>query len=242
VSRAGIPEQVADHLIRRIVEDGLEPGTLLPTEQELVEEFGVGKSAVREAVRIVATKGLVEVIQGSGTRVAPQRKWNLIDPALVAMVSGSVLSMGHLMEVRRTLEPDIAARAAERRTPSDLDRLAEIVRQTVADGDDTSSIVAHDLAFHETLAEATENPLYSILMSSTSELQLAFRQGVVRSRRGREQGLQYHQSILDAVRSSDSKLARRLMVDHVDRVSEDWRAAIERSEPESATELSPANS
>ncbi|MFV2065217.1 MAG: FadR/GntR family transcriptional regulator, partial [Chloroflexota bacterium] len=229
VSRAGIPEQIADHLVRRIVEEGLPPGTMLPTEQDLVREFGVGKSAVREAVRIVATKGLVEVVQGSGTRVAPHRNWNLIDPELVAMVSGSVLSMGHLMEVRRTLEPDIAAHAAARRTPSDLAQLETIVKQTVADGDDTEAIVAHDLAFHEALAESTDNPLYMILLSSTSELQLVFRKGVVRSHSGRTQGLQYHHRILAAVRERDSKLAHDLMVDHIERVAEDWRLAMEQT-------------
>ena len=72
VQRTRLPDQIANHLMRQIVESDLPPGTLLPTEVELVQRFSVGKSAVREAVRIVSTKGLVEVVQGSGMRVTPR--------------------------------------------------------------------------------------------------------------------------------------------------------------------------
>lgn len=223
--RTGLPEQIASRLMRRIIDEGLPAGSPLPTEQELIREFSVGKSAVREAIRIVATKGLVEVVHGSGMRVAPQRQWNLIDPELVALIGGSFLTMEHLLEVRRTIEPGIAALAATRATQEDLDELERIVVQTVSDGDDGPAIVAHDVAFHDALAAATDNPLYTILLGSLTELLVEMRKGLVRSQRARERGLQHHQRILEALRLRDASLARARMVEHMQQVTDDWHSA-----------------
>jgi DNA-binding FadR family transcriptional regulator len=225
VRRESLPQQVASRLMRRIVEDGLAPGSQLPTEQELMTEYGVGKSAIREAVRIVATKGLVQVVQGSGMRVAPQRRWNLIDPELVTLAGRSVVSMEHLLEVRRTVEPGIAVLAARHATEDDLDELERIVERTVADGDDGPAIVAHDVAFHDALAAATDNPLYTILLGSLTELQVEMRRGLIRSPRARERGLGFHRRILAALRARDEPLVRDLMVDHIQQVTEDWHSA-----------------
>jgi DNA-binding FadR family transcriptional regulator len=224
VRRESLPQQVAWRLMRRIVEDSLPPGSPLPTEQELMHEYGVGKSAIREAVRIVATKGLVEVMQGSGMRVAPQRRWNLIDPELVALAGRSLVSMEHLLEVRRTVEPGIAVLAARHATQDDLTELQRIVERTVADGDDGPAIVAHDVAFHDALATATDNPLYTILLGSLTELQVEMRRGLIRSLGARERGLAFHHRILKAIRDRDEESARRLMVEHMEQVTDDWHS------------------
>ncbi len=177
--RTRLPEQIARHLIRQIVEGDLAPGTLLPTEAELVREFSVGKSAVREAIRIVSTKGLVEVVQGSGMRVTPRQRWNLIDPELISMVGGNIVSIVHLMELRLALEPSIAAHAAARATAEQLDQLAALVEESATHLDDTEGIVKRDMEFHNLLAEAADNPLYSIVLGSVSELQVELRRKVV---------------------------------------------------------------
>ena len=108
----------------------LPPGTLLPTEADLVRQFSVGKSAVREAVRIVSTKGLVEVVQGSGMRVTPRQRWNLIDPELISIIGDSVVSIVHLMELRLALEPSIAAQAASRALDEQIEELEVLVEES----------------------------------------------------------------------------------------------------------------
>ena len=227
VLRTRIPDQIADHLIRRIVERDLPPGTLLPTEAELVREFKVGKSAIREAVRVVRTKGLVEVVQGSGMRVTPRQRWNLIDPELISIVGDSLVSIVHLMELRLALEPSIAAQAASRATPEQLDRLTALVEESVKHLDDTEGVVRRDMEFHNVLAEAADNPLYTIVLGSVSELQVGLRRKLVLTKLGRDHGIQYHERIIKALRDRDPDEARAQMVEHLKSVATDLRLAIE---------------
>lgn len=229
VQRTRLPEQIASSLIRRIVEGDLAPGTLLPTEAELVREFSVGKSAVREAVRIVSTKGLVEVVQGSGMRVTPRQRWNLIDPELVSVVGGSIVSIVHLMELRLALEPSIAAHAAIRATPEQLEQLATLVEESANHLDDTEGIVRRDMDFHDLLADAADNPLYAIVLGSVSELQVELRRKVVLTELGRDHGIEYHERILAALRDRDPERARAQMIEHLKSVATDLRLAIEGS-------------
>lgn len=227
VQRMRIPDQIAEHLMRRIIERDLPPGTLLPTEAELVREFSVGKSAVREAVRIVSTKGLVEVVQGSGMRVTPRQRWNLIDPELISIIGDSVVSIVHLMELRLALEPSIAAHAASRATPEQLDRLAALVEGSAKHLDDTEGIVRRDMEFHNVLAEAADNPLYAVVLVSVSELQVELRRKVVLTELGRDHGIEFHQRILAALRDRDPERARAQMIEHLKSVATDLRLAIE---------------
>ena len=226
VRRTRLPDQIASHLIRRIVDGELEAGTLLPTEASLVREFSVGKSAVREAVRIVSTKGLVEVVQGSGMRVTPMQHWNLIDPELVSVFGGSLISIAHLMELRLGLEPNIAAHAADRATSEQIDHLAALVEESIAHLQDTEGIVRRDMEFHNVLAEATDNPFYRIVLGSVAELQIELRRKVVRTKLGRDHGIEYHKRIVEALRERDPERAREQMTHHLMEVAGDLRLAI----------------
>ncbi len=207
--------------MREIVESGLPPGTLLPTEAELVREYSVGKSAVREAVRIVSTKGLVEVVQGSGMRVTPRQRWNLIDPELIAIIGDSVASIAHLMELRLALEPSVAAHAAIRARDEHIVELATLVQDSARHLDDIEGIVVRDMEFHNVLTDAADNPLLSILLGSVAELQVALRRKVVMTEGGRDHGIEYHRRIVEAVRAHDVELARTMMTDHIRSVAGD---------------------
>lgn len=227
VTRTRLPDQIANHLMRQIVEHDLPPGTPLPTESELVQEFSVGKSAVREAVRIVSTKGLVEVVQGSGMRVTPRQRWNLIDPELVAIVGDNVVSMVHLLELRLALEPSIAAHAAMRATDDQIGQLARLTEESARHLEDNDGIVVLDMEFHNLLAEAAHNPLYSILFGSVAELQIELRRKVVITESGRAHGIEFHRRLVEAVRARDPVQARLMMSEHLVSVAEDLRLTIE---------------
>jgi len=227
VTRTRLPDQIANQLMRQIVERDLPAGTPLPTESELVREFSVGKSAVREAVRIVSTKGLVEVVQGSGMRVTPRQRWNLIDPELVAIVGDNVVSIVHLMELRLALEPSIAAHAAIRATDEQIEGLTRLAEEAAGDLDDTEGIVVRDMEFHNLLAEAAHNPLYSILFGSVAELQIELRRKLVTTKSGRDHGIEFHRRLVEAVEARDPAQARTMMSEHLVSVAEDLRLAIE---------------
>jgi DNA-binding FadR family transcriptional regulator len=227
VPRSSAAHRIAAQLISRIVEDDLEPWSPLPTEAELSAGFGVGKSTIREAVRIVATKGLVEVTHGSGMRVAPRERWNVIDPELVALMAREI-TMPQLIEMRAVLEPAIAAHAAERATPDDLERLDRIIVASEEAGSRPGDYVRLDLEFHNTLAIAAHNPIYPIVLTSVSDLLIESRRRAAMDERERAGGPTDHRWILEAVRSHEPEVARARMAEHIQLVA-DWH--VQNPEP-----------
>jgi DNA-binding FadR family transcriptional regulator len=202
---------VAGRLQAEIVEGRHAPGAELPSEGELSRAFGVSRTVLREAMRTLASKGLVTVAQGRAARVRPA------DPEVVVDSLGTFLRRnGHsplaLFEVRRPLEAEAAALAARRATPEHLAALEAALdrhERAKAAGD----LIAADVAFHERLAEATENPVFLLLQRS-----LARRMETCLDDTLRRVTPDYgngHRPIVAAVRARDPDAARRCMLAHL---------------------------
>lgn len=123
-------EVVVEQIVAQIMSGSLEPEALLPTENELAQQFAVSRTVIREAVRVLVGKGLVAVRHGSGMQVQPTDQWNYLDPLLLF----EQIRAGHdetllteLLELRRVVEVEVAALAAVRRTAQDLHVLQEMV-------------------------------------------------------------------------------------------------------------------
>ena len=223
VRRGNVADQIAGQIVHWIVENDLTPGRQLPTEAQLSVAFGVGKSAIREAIRIVATRGLIEVAHGSGMRVTPRERWRIIDSELLALLGRGSVTMEQLIEVRRILEPGVAAHAAERATADEIVGLAEIIgRAQIAERQSQADYVRLDLDFHDRLALAARNPIYPILMHSISALLFESRRKLVRSPDSRRRGIVCHYQILDAIRARDPEGAAARMLEHIAQVEADW--------------------
>lgn len=147
--------RAAADLRRRILTGGLAPGERLPTEATLMDELGVGRSTLREAVRVLEREGLVRVRQGSGTYVAQPDRAELLAAALGAP------EREQITEVRRMLEPEIARMAAERRTPDQAREILRLAvrRATFRTAGDVEGLVEADLDLHRAVATATNNPV-----------------------------------------------------------------------------------
>lgn len=159
-----LSSRAADELRRRILSGGLAAGERLPTEATLMEELGVGRSTLREAVRVLEREGLVRVRQGSGTYVAQPDRASLLAAAF------GVTEATHITEVRRVLEPAIARMAARRRTPEqarEILRLAR-VRESCRAAGEKEPLVEADVALHRAIASATNNPVLSDLFDAFS--------------------------------------------------------------------------
>jgi GntR family transcriptional repressor for pyruvate dehydrogenase complex len=157
-----LSSRAAEELRRRIVSGGLAAGERLPTEATLMEELGVGRSTLREAVRVLEREGLVRVRQGSGTYVAQPDRASLLAAAF------GLTEAAHITEVRRVLEPAIARMAALRRTPEqarEILRLAR-VREGLRASGEVGPLVEADLALHRAVAAATNNPVLSDLFDA----------------------------------------------------------------------------
>lgn len=216
-----VAERLSDRLALRLVaqvESGqLLPGDRLPTEQQLAALHGVSRTVVREAMHQLKSRLLVVARQGSGVFVAekPVNQPLAFDPAVLESVEAVV----HVVEVRRVLEGEIAALAAERATRAQvaaLRRALKAIDAAVAQGRDG---VAEDLAFHRVIGEATGNPQFRLLIGF---LEQYLCQGM-RITRGNEarrsdfmQAVQLeHRAIVEAIAAGDAAAARHYATDHI---------------------------
>jgi GntR family transcriptional repressor for pyruvate dehydrogenase complex len=216
-----VPERLSDRLATRLAQQlesgALRPGDRLPTEQTLALAHGVSRTVVREAVHQLKSRGLLRSRQGSGVFVA-QPPANLplaFDPSVLESVEAVV----HVVEVRRVLEGEIAALAAQRATRAQVTGLRKAlaaIDAAVAAGRDG---VAEDLAFHCAIGEATGNPQFGRLLGFFEQY---LREGIriTRGNEARHEGFMEavraeHRAILDAIAAGDAPMARRRATEHI---------------------------
>lgn len=216
-------EQVAMQIEKRILDGELRSGDRLPTERELAEQFQVSRTAVREAMKILAQKGLVDMRPGRGTIVidgaheAMQDSIGLVMKLKLGEVGGS----DNLVEVRGILETEIAALAAARATEKEIAAMREAVRIMDESLNDADTYIAADNRFHEALARATQNALIIILVNSIVNLLSEQRKQVFQVEGGPQRGQVHHKRILDSVIRREPEAARSAMHSHLRQVRED---------------------
>jgi GntR family transcriptional repressor for pyruvate dehydrogenase complex len=231
VREATLAHHVAAELEALIVGQGFRPGERLPSERELAERFGVSRTVVREAVRGVAAKGLLEVRAGSGTVVrAPSSEVAAASMTLLLSMSGGG-APAKIVEVRRTLEVEIAGLAAERRTADDLGVLAAILETAAEKIEDPETFVETDVAFHATLARATHNELFGVLLESIANIMVEVRVVGLRVAGTPERALAFHRDIFACVERGDPAGARTAMDRHMDEAIATMTAALAGGPP-----------
>ncbi|MFW6693128.1 FadR/GntR family transcriptional regulator [Streptomyces sp. MAR4 CNX-425] len=157
---ASLARAVTAELVGRIVRGEHPPGTPLPPEPALCETFAVSRTVVREAVKVLQEKGLVQVRQGSGTTVTAPALWNMLDEqVLTASIAQdeSLEILDDLVVTRRLLESDMANVAARLATPEVVDRLRTLVDRMDELVDDHVTYAEHDRAFHDVIMQSSEN-------------------------------------------------------------------------------------
>lgn len=199
-----------------IVSGQLQPGDRLPSEKELGARLGVSKTVIREAIRSLAAKGLVEVRAGSGTYVLNLGK-EIVSKPIGLLLRSHAIQPRHIHDVREALEVRIAALAAEQAKESDLDAMAKSIQKLQKARLTGSEYAAADLEFHNALALGSGNILFSMLSSSLNDVMnevrlWAFRKdGMAAARRA----VMYHTRILDKVRAKDVEGAAEAMREHL---------------------------
>jgi GntR family transcriptional regulator, transcriptional repressor for pyruvate dehydrogenase complex len=218
-------EQIVQQVEESIVKGVLKPGDQLPPERELAQQFGVSRTAVREAVKALREKGLVEAYPGRGTFITDGTSY-AIRQSLDRMVKiGQTEGSGYLVEVREILEPEIAALAATRADDENLGAMREAVAVMDAARGDSDAFIEADLDFHLALAEAAANPLILTLIDSIVGLLREQRTRIFLVEGGPERGQYHHKRVLEAVEHRDPIGAREAMKAHLRQVREDSRHA-----------------
>jgi GntR family transcriptional regulator, transcriptional repressor for pyruvate dehydrogenase complex len=214
-------EQIVKQVEESILKGRLRPGEQLPAERDLAQKFGVSRTAVREALKTLREKGLVEAYSGRGTFVTSGTSKAIRQSLDVMVRINPQEGLLHLAELRQMLEPEIAARAATRIDEQLLATMQEAVAQMDAYLEDPDGYVEADLDFHLALAEAVGNPLILSLLDSIVGMLRAQRMRIFKVEGGPERGQFHHKRILAAIETRDAEDAREAMRAHLKQVLED---------------------
>src|SRR4051794_39372064 len=166
---ANLPSALASELVDRIVRGNYPPGSTMPPEPVLCESFSVSRTVVREAVKMLQEKGLVDVRRGSGTVVNPQVMWDMLDElVLSASVAedGGLEVLDDLVVTRRLLESDMAHVAARVADAAVIERLRELVETMDSRVDDPAAYAVHDRSFHDTIMRTSGNRIARAVVRS----------------------------------------------------------------------------
>ncbi len=212
--RVNLCSSVTDRLGRRILAGEIAPGEPVPTEAALCESLGVSRTTVREAVKRLHGKGLVDGGPRCGMRVTPTSSWNQLDPDVLAWrmaVGANAETLDQLYEIRECVEPRACALAARHADAAARAELAAELARMQDEAADSAAVIAADVAFHMRIFAATGNPfLASLGAAIRAALLLSFRITQQRQRMPRHE-LALHAAICDAIRAGEAEAAAEAM-------------------------------
>jgi GntR family transcriptional repressor for pyruvate dehydrogenase complex len=214
----GTGERLADRVVRQlqgmIVGGTLRPGAKLPAQDELSEQMGVSRTVLREAIRVLAARGLLVATPGVGTFVREVASEQLTGP-LHLLLHTTGISLNDLHQVRSILEVEIAGLAAEQITENEISRLNACLATMEFTQSNAEQFADADGGFHHTLAEATGNPLLVLLLTSIRDVMRGVRLAVHRHPGLTAMVMSDHRKILESVEARDTSGARTAMRKHL---------------------------
>jgi len=214
-------EQIVQQIEDSILKGALQAGAQLPAERDLAHQFGVSRTAVREAMKTLREKGLVEAYAGRGTFVTNGSARSMRQTLDRVMRGDPSEGAVQLVEVREILEPEIAALAAQRSDEDARSAMRESIAVMDAARLDAEAFIEGDLDFHLALAEAAANPLILSLIDSIVSLLREQRMRTYYIEGGAERGQYHHKRIMEAIDHRDPQGAREAMRAHLRQVRED---------------------
>jgi GntR family transcriptional regulator, transcriptional repressor for pyruvate dehydrogenase complex len=214
-------EQIVKQIEDSILKGTLKAGDQLPSERDLALKFGVSRTAVREAVKTLHEKGLVEAYSGRGTFITNGTSQAVTQSINLMMRIDQIGGSENLAQVRQILEPEIAAMAATKIQEPQLALMREAFSTMDSELKDPDAYIEADLDFHLALAEAAENPLILSLLDSIVGLLREQRLKIFFHESGPERGQFHHARILAAIEKRDPEASRAAMREHLQQVRED---------------------
>jgi GntR family transcriptional repressor for pyruvate dehydrogenase complex len=204
---------VVDKITNLIINGELSEGELLPPENKLCEIFGVSRSILREAIRVLATKGLVEVRSGYGT-LARAPKDEIPEEALSNYLKANSISLLQPMEIRIPIEIEAAKLAAERREEKHITMMEEALQIMRSPSKTLEMYVRADDDFHEIIVAATHNPIFGIVLRPLMRYLHLSRQLIIQHF-GLSIGIEEHQAIFESIKEKDVISAAKRMEEHM---------------------------
>jgi GntR family transcriptional regulator, transcriptional repressor for pyruvate dehydrogenase complex len=221
-ARRLLSHTVVEQIEEAIKGKRLEPGMRLPSEMELCKSFGVSRTAVREALRMLNARGLVTIEKGKGMFV------NTLSAAAVTDPLRLYLSMNYekvfvldVIRARQAIEPSIAAVAAAQRSSDDIAKLRQDIEELRAASEDYAQLASLDMVFHLDIARASQNPLMPLIIDPIHRLMPEIKSSVYATvEHARESALEWHSRITERIVARDPDGAHDMMAEHL-RIAED---------------------
>ena len=211
-SRKTLSERAASQIVNYIVDNELESGSRLPNELQLSEALQVGRSTVREAIRILVSRNIVEIIRGRGTVVA-NKPGVADDPLGFQFVKDKEKLVFDLLETRLIIEPKIAALAATRATEDDIVRMNSLANEIERLMRQNRSHEAKDVELHAYIAECTENEVITSLIPILNKSIYIFTEFT--DKRILKESIDTHRQIVSSIAARDSAAAEDAMTRHI---------------------------
>lgn len=224
IQRRKLSREVLDRLLDRIRSGEWAPGAQLPSERALMEAFGVGRPAIREALQALERMGLIAITHGERARVLPVSAERVI--AQVAEIGHHLLAsssetLEHLKEARLFFEVGMVRIAAERATRADVERLRSALDAHAAASPD--EFLGRDMAFHRAIASISANPIYVALSQAVFEWLGRFHIELVRAPGAERLTIAEHRRIFERIAARDPDGAAKAMTAHLTRANKLYR-------------------
>lgn len=221
-----IYEEIVEQLKDMITRGELKPGNKLPSERDMAESLGVSRASVREALTALEAIGILDIRPGDGTFVKQTSDSETFEPlALVLAVEQN--PGAQLMEVRRVLETEMAALAAERATQDNLDKIEESL-EIMKIAASTQEAVKADLGFHFAIAEATHNTILLRIMNTVADLMhnsfRSDREKLYSTPRKANKIINEHDAIYQAIKERNPEKSRKKMLEHINNIEKGIQA------------------
>src|SRR5262245_60920800 len=212
--RRGLHGEVVHTIGLQILRGELRPGDPLPTEEELSSDRSVSRTVLREAIRVLAAKGLVQARPKTGTRVRPRAEWNVLDPDVLAWrveagPDGALYEQ--VTEVRFGIEPQAARLSATRATDEEIAGIREAFETMESGVKDQAVYLAGDLLFHEQILTASHNELLGHLGTVLRAVFRTMFEYTTTSQTSRRRAIPLHGAIIDRIAARDPDAAEQAM-------------------------------
>ena len=207
-------QEIVDQIQQQILSGALKPGDQIPAERDLADRFGVSRTAVREAIKSLTEKGLIEVYVGRGTFVTSLSPDRVVE-SMTLLLRNEPHNVASLQEARELLEIPTARLAAERRGEEHLTRLRAITSEMEEEGSISPRLVDGDTEFHVEIARASGNPVLVLLSQTIVALLRTERLYRDDSEALLPGALDQHREIIDAIADGDGDRAASAMADHL---------------------------